>query len=291
MRLPSTPARPSAFSAWTCRLVVGGAFFAAANGAAAPAVQVAAHRGGALLWPENSLLAFRNAIALGVDMLETDVHLTADDEVVVLHDPTLDRTTTGRGAVRDARLADLAPLRLRAADGTPSGEPIPTLAQVLDLVATARGVGLLLEIKVDARRGRYPGIEEKALALVRARGLLDRTPIMAFQPETVRRVRELEPAARTVLLVSRGRTERERADPSEAVRLAQEAGAAWLGINHRLLDADVVAAARRAGVKVAAWTVDHEGDIRRVLDLGVDVVISDRPDLALRLAGRAPRTP
>jgi len=273
------------------RLIVLGALVMAASGAAAPVVQIAAHRGGALLWPENSLLAFRNAIALGVDMLETDVHLTADDEVVVLHDPTLDRTTTGRGAVRDARLADLAPLRLRAADGTPSGEPIPTLAQVLDLVATARGVGLLLEIKVDARRGRYPGIEEKALALVRARGLLDRTPIMAFQPETVRRVRELEPAARTVLLVSRGRTERERADPSEAVRLAQEAGAAWLGINHRLLDADVVAAARRAGVKVAAWTVDHEGDIRRVLDLGVDVVISDRPDLALRLAGRAPRTP
>ena len=273
------------------RLIVLAALVVAARSVAAPAVQIAAHRGGALLWPENSLLAFRNALALGVDMVETDVHLTADDEVVVLHDPTLDRTTTGRGAVRDARLADLAPLRLRAADGTPTGEPIPTLAQVLDLVAGARGVGLLLEIKVDASRSRYPGIEEKALALVRARGLLDRTPIMAFQPETVRRVRELEPVARTVLLVSRGRTERERANPAEAVHLTREAGAAWLGINHRLLDADLVAAARRAGVGVAAWTVNHEADIRRVLDFGVDVVISDQPDLALRLAGRAPRTP
>ncbi|HEX9821796.1 MAG TPA: glycerophosphodiester phosphodiesterase family protein [Methylomirabilota bacterium] len=273
------------------RLMVLGGLVMAASSAAGPAVQVAAHRGGALLWPENSLLAFRNAIALGVDMLETDVHLTADDEVVVLHDPTLDRTTTGRGAVRDARLADLAPLRLRAADGAPTGEPIPTLAQVLDLVAGARGVGLLLEVKVDAHRSRYPGIEEKALALVRARGLLDRTPIMAFQPETVRRVRELEPAARTVLLVSRGRTERERASAAEAVRLTQEAGAAWLGINHRLLDADVAAAARRAGVGVAAWTVNQASDLRRVLDLGVDVVISDQPDLALRLAGRATRKP
>jgi glycerophosphoryl diester phosphodiesterase len=261
----------------------------AAGAATGGTARVAAHRGGSLLWPENSLLAFRNAIALGVELLETDVHLTADGEAVVLHDPTLDRTTTGRGAVRDLRLGDLAAVRLRAADGTPTGETIPTLAQVLDLVAGAPGVGLLLEIKVDAARGRYPGIEEKTLALVRARGLLERTPIMAFQPETVRRLRELEPAARTVLLVSRGRTERERASPAEAVRLTREAGAAWLGINHRLLDADVVAAARRAGVGVAAWTVNQEADIRRVLDLGVDVVISDRPDLALRLTGRPPK--
>jgi glycerophosphoryl diester phosphodiesterase len=91
------------------------------------------------------------------------------------------------------------------------------------------------------------------------------------------------------MLVSRGRTERERASPVEAVRVARDAGAPWLGINHRLLDADVVAAARRAGIRVAAWTVNQEPDIRRVLDLGVDVVISDRPDLALRLAGRPPR--
>ena len=250
-------------------------------------VKIAAHRGGALLWPENSLLAYRNAVALGADLLETDIHLTADDEPVVLHDPTLERTTTGRGAVREARLADLAPLRLRGADGSTTTEPIPTLPQLLDLVAGAPGVGLLLEIKVDTAGRRYPGIEEKALALVRARGLLERTWIMGFQAETVRRVRELDPSARTVLLVTRGRTERERASPAEAVRLTQEAGAGWLGINHRLLDGDVVAAARRAGIGLAAWTVNQESDIRRVLDLGVDVVISDRPDLALRLAGRA----
>jgi glycerophosphoryl diester phosphodiesterase len=276
---------------WASRLIVLGALVVAASAAAGPGVQVAAHRGGAALWPENSLLAFRNALALGVDFLETDVHLTADDEVVVLHDPTLDRTTTGRGAVRDASLAALGPLRLRAAGGPPTDEPIPTLGQVLDVLAGARGVGLLLEIKVDAAGQRYPGIEEKTLDLVRARGLLDRTPIMAFQAETVRRVRELEPAARTVLLVSRGRTERERANAAEAVRLTQEAGAAWLGINHRLLDADVIAAARRTGVRVAAWTVNQEPDVRRALDLGIDLIISDRPDLALRLAGRAPRTP
>ncbi len=110
---------------------------------------VAAHRGGAALWPENSLLAFRNAEALGVDFVETDVHLTSDGEVVVLHDPKLDRTTTGVGAVAERRLADLASIRLRAADGTPTDEPVPTLAQLLDLLAPSR-VKLLLGVKLDA---------------------------------------------------------------------------------------------------------------------------------------------
>ena len=75
---------------------------------------VAAHRGGAALWPENSLRAFRGALVLGVDFLETDLHLTADGEVVVVHDPTLERTTTGAGPVRDRTLADLGRVRLRA---------------------------------------------------------------------------------------------------------------------------------------------------------------------------------
>ena len=130
--------------------------------AAAPVPQplVAAHRGGALLWPENSLTAFRQALALGVDYLETDVHLTADGEVVVLHDPTLDRTTTGSGRVRAARLADLSSVRLRDRSGGVTQDAVPTLGQLLDLLAPS-AAQLLLEIKVDADRQRYPGIEEK----------------------------------------------------------------------------------------------------------------------------------
>ena len=246
-------------------------------------VAVAAHRGGALLWPENSLLAYRSAIALGVDYLETDVHLTADGEVVVLHDPTLDRTTTGHGAVRDVKAADLVAVRLKAADGTVTTEPVPTLAQLLDLIKPS-SVRLLLEIKVGPGRQRYPGIEEKALALVRQRALHDRVVIMAFEAPTIVRVRELEPSARTTLLVSRTRVDRDRVPAREAVKWAKAAGATDLGIDFRALDADVVADGRAAGLRVAAWTVNEEADIRRVLALGADVVISDRPDLAKRLA-------
>jgi len=253
--------------------------------AGGPAALVAAHRGGAALWPENSLLAFRSALALGVDALEFDLHLTADGEVVVLHDPTLDRTSTGNGSVRDLKLANLADIRLKTREGAVTGERVPTFAQVLDLVAPT-SAEILPEIKVDANRQRYDGIEEKVLALIRARGLMGRTTIQAFQVETIRRVRELEPKARTMLLVARGDVERDRARPGEAVRRVRELGATDLGMNHRLLDADVMSAARAAGIRVSAWTVNEEADIRRMIDLGVDVVMSDRPDLAKRLTGR-----
>jgi glycerophosphoryl diester phosphodiesterase len=256
---------------------------AAALAAEAAGPLVAAHRGGALLWPENSLLAYRNALALGVDLLETDVHLTADGEVVIVHDATLERTTTAQGPVRDVRLADLRGVRLRDAQGAVTTEPVPTLRELLDLLrpSTAR---LLLELKAGPNRQPYPGIEEKVLARVREAGLHDRVAIMAFDDETLRRVRALDPRMRTVLLVSRARAERV-AVAREVVGLVTAAGAADLGIDHRALSAEIVAAARAARVRVAAWTVNEEADIRRVIGLGVDIVISDRPDLARRLAG------
>jgi glycerophosphoryl diester phosphodiesterase len=246
---------------------------------------VAAHRGGALLWPENSLTAYRQALALGADFLETDVHLTADDEVVVLHDPTLDRTTTGGGRVRAVRRADLSTLRLRSGDGAVTQDAVPTLAQLLDLLAASRA-RLLLEIKVDADRQRYPGIEEKVLGVVNARGLADRVVVMAFEAETVRRVRALDPSIRVALLVGRARVEREGVPPREAVRWTRELGASHLGIDHRVLDSGVMEAARAAGISVGAWTVNDEADLRRVIAIGVNLVVSDRPDLALRLLGR-----
>jgi glycerophosphoryl diester phosphodiesterase len=250
-----------------------------------PSTLVAAHRGGAALWPENSLLAFRQALALGVDALEFDLHMTADGEVVVLHDPTLDRTSTAKGPVRELSLADLAPVRLKAHDGTITDERVSTFAQVLDLAAST-SVELVPEIKIDVTGQRYDGIEEKVLALLRSRGLLARATVQAFQRETIRRLRELEPKARTMFLVTRGDVERERTRPAEAVRRARELGATDLGMNHRLIDADVVSAARVAGIRLAAWTVNEEADIRRMLDLGVDMVMSDRPDLVKRLRER-----
>jgi len=247
---------------------------------------VAAHRGGAALWPENSPMAFRSAVALGVDVLEFDVHLTADGELVVIHDATLERTTTGHGAVADTTLAQLRTLRLRGRDGGVTHESVPTLAEVLDTAGPP--VQVLPEIKTARGGRRYPGVEEKVLAALAARRFGERATIQAFDEATIRRLHELDRAQRTMLLVSGRRLETARAEPPEAVRWASEVGASDLGMDHRAIDARVIAAARGARVRLSAWTVNTEPDLRRMLDLGVDLVMSDHPDLALRLAGRAP---
>jgi glycerophosphoryl diester phosphodiesterase len=253
---------------------------------AAPAageLLIAAHRGGAGLWPENSLLAFRNALASDVDFLETDVHLTADGEVVILHDPTLDRTTTASGPVAGRRWTDLSSVRLRATDGTPTDERLPALADLLHLLASSRA-RLLLEIKVGVSRRPYPGIEEKVIALVRARGLGARVLIMAFEADTLRRVRTLDATVPAVLLMSRARIEREGV--AVAAQEARDVGASHLAIDHRAIDRAAVDAARAANLTLAAWTVNAERDMRRMIVLGVDILITDRLDIAAPLRGR-----
>jgi glycerophosphoryl diester phosphodiesterase len=121
---------------------------------------------------------------------------------------------------------------------------------------------------------------------LRERGLTGRTLVMAFEAPTIERVRQLDATIRTVLLVGRGRVEQARTAADDVIRRTRQAGAMAVGLDYRVLDPQVLAAARRAGLTVAAWTVNEDGDLRRVLGLGVDIVISDRPDLALRLRGR-----
>lgn len=272
--------RPRPLSKRLAATVAGLALAVSATAAERPLV--AAHRGGAAMWPENSLTAFRGAIALGVDALEFDVHLTADGEPVVIHDATLDRTTTGHGPVRSLTLARVQAVRLLDRTGAPSAESVPTLAQVLDL-ARPTSVAVLPEIKLDLARSPYPDIEPRVVALLRARSLLGRASVQSFDDATLKRVRALEPAVRTMLLVNRLRMTTYASTPADPVRWAVEAGAADLGIDFRLIDASLVAAARAAGVRLAAWTVNADDELRRMGALGVDLVMSDRPDRARQL--------
>ena len=245
------------------------------TGAGRPAI--VAHRGGARLWPENSLTAFRGALGLGVDRVELDVHQTRDGEVVVLHDATLERTTTGTGAVRDRAWAELEGITVR---GT-RGEPIPRLAEVLALLRPVPA-GLLLEIKSDGDETRYPGIEERAIALVEAAGLAARTTVMAFDWAIVERLRALAaPVRRTALLGREGAAR--LGGVVAAAACARALGADDFGIERTLLAPDAVQAAHAAGLTIGVWTVNESDEMRRALASGVDYVTTDRPDLALRL--------
>ena len=266
------------------------------------APRIAAHRGGAALWPENSLAAFAGALALGVDFLEFDVHQSADGEVIVIHDATLERTTEGAGAVCDRQAAMLRRLRLRDRHGALTDERIPLLDDVLALASRA-GAELLLEMKGPAfsvRYGRdaagqieivpgplYEGLEERVLARLDARGMTDRTNIMAFNPAVIARVRSLASSQRTTLLVGRSHVDSAAARPTETVEWAKRLGVTDLGPGHTLVDAEVAAAARARGLGLIVWTPNEESEMRRLAALGVDVITTDRPDVALRLRGGA----
>ena len=247
--------------------------------------RLAAHRGGALLWPENSLLAFRNAIALGADFLELDVHLSRDGEVVVIHDATLPRTTTGVGAVQDLMLAELRALSLKDKDGRVTDETIPSLDDVAAL-AGPTPIGLLLEIKADERRARHPGIEEKVFAILDHHGLTMRAVVMSFEPETVRRVRELRPEVRAGALYSPRTLRERRLSVGSAIDELWEGGGVFVGLQHSLVSAESLARARARGLLLGAWTVNEADSMRRFIDLGVGVLITDRPDLAKKLLDR-----
>ena len=266
--------------------------------------RVAAHRGGALLWPENSLLAFRQAQALGCDFVEFDVHATADGEVAVIHDATLDRTSEGTGPVASVKAADLRRLRLREADGGLTDERVPRLEDVLAVVAPSP-VALLVEVKgpapgfgvrwervggraVAAPGPCYEGLEDRVLSALGRAGLLERATLMAFNPDVLARVRARLPGQRTALLVAAHHAAQADAGPEETIDWAVAAGATDVGLQHTLVNEAVVRPARRAGVRLGVWTVNDEPAMRRLADLGVDVLTSDRPDLALRAVRRAP---
>ncbi len=238
--------------------------------------EIASHRGGAFLWPENSLLAFRHALALPAEQLELDVHASADGEAMVFHDPTLERTSDGAGPIGAVTRDALRGVRLK---GT-GGEAVPTLTEAAALVRDAGRV-LRLEIKADAEGRPYPGLVDRCVAVVEAAGLRARTVLMSFQPRTVAEAAAAGGWQRTVLLLEskpwRGM------GGAGAVALARSCGAEEIGLPIGEWDEAAVDAVRAAGLGVSAWGTNHAATIRRGLALGLDAIATDDPVLALRL--------
>lgn len=140
-----------------------------------PEVLIAAHRGGAGLWPENSLTAFRHAVRLPIDLIEFDVHRTSDDVLVVIHDATLDRTSDGSGPVFAYSTKALRALRLKGG----GDDTVPLLDEIID-AAKPTPVDLRLELKRRADGERYPGVERQVVERLRERDMLERTIFSSF---------------------------------------------------------------------------------------------------------------
>ncbi len=239
-----------------------------------------AHRGASFEAPENTLAAFLLAVELGADGIEFDVQISRDGEVVVVHDFSLEATTDGQGAVGDKTLGELKALDAGAwFDPVFAGQRIPTLQEVVDAV----GDRLLLNVELKTTSLSGDGLEAAVVQAIEDNHLQDRVVVSSFNPLAVRRVRQLDAWIPTGLLYA----------PDQPILLRWP----WLcrllkpdalHPHHSLVDAEFVHKTQRAGRRVHAWTVDDPGQMWQLMRLGVDLIITNRPDLLRRvlLAGR-----
>jgi len=233
-----------------------------------------AHRGASADAPENTLRAFEAALAAGADALELDVHMAADGALVVIHDATLARTTSGQGVVGALTLADLRRLDAGAWFGPAfAGTSIPTLAEV---VAFARGRARLF-VEIKGGSDLYPGIESAVIRCLKEGGVLREAVVMSFDHPALLAVRSASPEVETAALLE-GR-------PVDPVGVAAAARAGGLALEHQLITARERALTAAAGLWLYAWTVDEEARMRRLVDLGVDGIITNQPRHLRRLLG------
>jgi len=253
-----------------------------------------AHRGASTLAPENTIEAFRLAVEAGAGGLELDVHMTRDGHIVVIHDATVDRTTNGSGAVSEMTLDELR--RFDAGHNfSPDGGStrpyrgrgvwVPTLGEVLEEFP---GVAVNIEIKAGT-----PGIEETVLGILRDANALGRALVVSTPHAIVKRFRKISSghistgASRWEIgvfyILSRLRLER-------LVRPAYDA--LQVPLLHRgilVVTPRFIRAAQARDVRVDVWTINQAEEMRRLLDLGVDVIMTDRPGtLAEVLINRPP---
>ncbi|MEI2698904.1 MAG: glycerophosphodiester phosphodiesterase [Microthrixaceae bacterium] len=225
-----------------------------------------AHRGGTEAAPENSVAAFSAAVSVGFTHLETDVHLSADGVLVAFHDDVLDRVTDGSGAISEMTWDQIGSVRIGAA------EPIPRLEE-------------LLEAFPDAWFNVDPKADDSVVALVRVlrqQRAVERVCIGAFSDRRLRRMRELAGAS---LCTSAG--PREIAALTAAARLGRGAGllggayqCVQVPVRHKgveIVTPAFISAAHDSGKPVHVWTIDDPTEMHRLLDMGVDGIMTDRP--------------
>lgn len=221
-------------------------------------VFVVAHRGASAYKPENTLSSLRLAVELGADMVEIDVRQSRDGHIVVLHDETVERTTNGKGFVKDLTLKELKSLDAGL------GNKIPTLSEAaVFLKGKAR---LVVEIKAL-------GIEEKVVETLDETGVADDVVVTSFFHPVLKRVKDLRPKIRAgVIIASR---------PVAPSKLALDAKADAIFPRYKYVDEELVSAAHKNNLLVFPWTVDSADQVELLAKIGVDGVVTNKPDVAV----------
>jgi len=237
---------------------------------------VIAHRGDSAHRPENTLVSFAGALEVGAVLVELDVQLTGDGHVIVLHDPTLDRTTTGRGDVRRMTLADIRAVSAGYPDRFGSayaGERIPTFGEVL---AFLRGrAKVLVEIKAESvTHDAEGGIEARVVEEVRQAGMAGEAALISFDHRAVMRLQALAPE------ITRGRLFG-RTTADEVLTHAREAGCGLVMPHKSQIDDEMAERVHAAGLKLATWVVDEPEELKQLARFGLYGVGTNRPGVLL----------
>jgi len=252
-------------------------------------VMVMAHQGGKGLWPENTLYAFERAVEIGVDVLEMDIHSTADGVLVVMHDDTVDDTTEASGKIHDFSLDDLQELDAGyhwtedeiSYPFRGQGISVPALREIFEAFP-----GILMNVEIKQRE---PSIAAALCEIIQEYDREELTLVASFDDATIKAFREACPNVATSVSESEGRlfyilsrlflTEA-YSPPAESLQVPEYSG----GL-HVLTERSMNSAASR-NMDVHVWTVNEEEDMRRMIDLGVNGIITDYPDKLLQILER-----
>lgn len=235
--------------------------------------QIWAHRGASAYAPENTLEAFERAIEMGALGTELDIHMSADGTLVVAHDEDVRRVSDGKGRISELNLTQLKKLRFnKGYEAEFPGARIPTLQEVYELI---KPTALQINVELKTTSNAYPGIEKKLLTLERGMGMKGRVLYSSFNHYTLRNIREIDPKAAIGVLYSN--------ELVEPWNYAKYLGAKVLcpEFHIPLQYPEYVGNAHAKGLSIYTWAPNAGSDIRSLLGLGVDVIITDKPNLGL----------
>jgi glycerophosphoryl diester phosphodiesterase len=251
-------------------------------------IQVVGHRGASGYAPETTIESYRMAIQLGADFVETDVHRSRDGVLVAIHDADVRRTTNGKGFVADHTLAELKALdagswfnKAFPEKARPDyiGLRVPALREIMNVVQES-SAGLFIEIKEPERYqqsaiSRLPDLESTLLSLIHSSHRKNRTHVLSFSADSLRKIKELDASVPTVFLAAKSN--------ENPVQATLDIPADELGILHTLATPAHIEEAHRSGILISVWTVDQPEDMKRMIALGVDRITTNYPDRLIQL--------